>query len=199
VETMLLATGLFCVIAGIVGGGLKGLGMEVPGISSFPRQLMLSGLGLVLLIACYLNRTRPPSPPSPQPSPNLQPSAPADSSVTYSPSKFDTSTAYSITVVRTDSGDSYHYAATFAVPTGYLFPVNQIAVYGYRMDGSTRINLPANTFPTILGPRAPGSAATVNFDLPKGDTDPSSGWEVHFCAGSGQGCDPSPNLLLGQP
>lgn len=45
-ETTLVTAGVVCVIAAIVGGSLKAFGMEVPGIESLPRQIMLAAFGL---------------------------------------------------------------------------------------------------------------------------------------------------------
>jgi hypothetical protein len=45
----LVATGLACIIAAIVGGGLKAAGNEFPPIASLQRQLLLAALGLVLV------------------------------------------------------------------------------------------------------------------------------------------------------
>lgn len=48
-EVTLLTTGLVCLLAAIVGGGLKGLGFEFPVLSSLRRQLLLGILGVVLI------------------------------------------------------------------------------------------------------------------------------------------------------
>jgi hypothetical protein len=50
VSNSLLIAGIVCMVAAIVGGGIKMLGAEVPVLSSFPRQLMLFALGLVFLL-----------------------------------------------------------------------------------------------------------------------------------------------------
>lgn len=47
-ETTLVTAGVVCVIAAIVGGSLKAFGMEVPGIKSLPRQIMLAVFGLAI-------------------------------------------------------------------------------------------------------------------------------------------------------
>lgn len=49
----LLTTGLACVIAAIVGGGLNAFGIKVPIIKSFKRQVMLAGFGVCLLGAAF--------------------------------------------------------------------------------------------------------------------------------------------------
>lgn len=46
--TDLLTTGLACLIAAIVGGGLKAFGIEVPALSSRTRQAVLGALGFGL-------------------------------------------------------------------------------------------------------------------------------------------------------
>jgi hypothetical protein len=49
VSNSLLIAGIVCMVAAIVGGGVKMLGAEVPVLNSFPRQIMLFVLGLVFL------------------------------------------------------------------------------------------------------------------------------------------------------
>jgi len=68
VTEALLAAGLACVIAAIVGGGLKAAGFDIPPLKSLTRQVLLGGLGVVLLIAAGVGRM-PPPPPPPSPSP----------------------------------------------------------------------------------------------------------------------------------
>lgn len=48
-NTTLLVLGLACVIAAIVGGGLKAAGFEFPAVASLRRQLLLAALGVVLI------------------------------------------------------------------------------------------------------------------------------------------------------
>lgn len=45
-----LATGIACLIAAIVGGGLKAFGFEFRPIDSLPRQILLGDLGLALIL-----------------------------------------------------------------------------------------------------------------------------------------------------
>jgi len=52
-STTLLTAGLGCIIAAIVGGGLKGFGIEFPALQSGKRQLLLSIFGIVLLIGAF--------------------------------------------------------------------------------------------------------------------------------------------------
>lgn len=46
----LVLLGIFCVLAAIVGGGLKALGNEVPLIPSTTRQLLLAAAGISLIV-----------------------------------------------------------------------------------------------------------------------------------------------------
>jgi hypothetical protein len=49
--TILITTGLACIIAAIVGGGLKAFNIEVPALHSTTRQIMLAIFGVALLVA----------------------------------------------------------------------------------------------------------------------------------------------------
>lgn len=48
--TSLLVIGLACIIAAIVGGGLKLMHIEMPAINSVPRQLLLAAVGIVIVV-----------------------------------------------------------------------------------------------------------------------------------------------------
>lgn len=48
-DTTLLGAGIACIIAAIVGGGLKAFGIEIPVLSSVYRQVALGALGIVLI------------------------------------------------------------------------------------------------------------------------------------------------------
>ncbi|HLY89783.1 MAG TPA: hypothetical protein VKQ27_12450 [Acetobacteraceae bacterium] len=64
----LLVAGVVCIVAAIVGGGIKLLGAEVPVLNSFPRQALLFVVGAGFLLASFrvgANRSPTPSPPSP--------------------------------------------------------------------------------------------------------------------------------------
>lgn len=50
-DSTLLGAGLACLVAAIVGGGMKAFGFEIPLVSSTKRQLMLGLLGLTLAVA----------------------------------------------------------------------------------------------------------------------------------------------------
>jgi hypothetical protein len=65
-QTLLIA-GLACLIAAIVGGGLKAFGIEIPVLSSRFRQAVLGLLGLILIVVASL--------PGPTPSPTETPPA----------------------------------------------------------------------------------------------------------------------------
>jgi hypothetical protein len=47
---MLLSIGIACVLASIVGGGVKGLGFEFPPLQSTRRQVLLGCLGIVFIV-----------------------------------------------------------------------------------------------------------------------------------------------------
>ncbi|HEY3058734.1 MAG TPA: hypothetical protein VGL99_07150 [Chloroflexota bacterium] len=49
-ENTLLTAGIACIMAAIVGGGLKAFGVEIPAIQSRVRQGALAALGLVLIV-----------------------------------------------------------------------------------------------------------------------------------------------------
>ena len=49
-ETTLLLLGIACIIAAIVGGGLRAVGFEFPPLKSLPRQIILAMLGVILII-----------------------------------------------------------------------------------------------------------------------------------------------------
>jgi hypothetical protein len=49
----LLSIGLACIIAAIVGGGLKAFQIEIPALQSLTRQGILAGFGCVLLVVAY--------------------------------------------------------------------------------------------------------------------------------------------------
>jgi hypothetical protein len=87
-ETPLVTAGIACLIAAIIGGGLKAFGIEIPVLESGRRQVALGALGAVLLAAGLngdrLSRSTEPVPseqplstPSvPAPQSSTQPSAP---------------------------------------------------------------------------------------------------------------------------
>ena len=62
-SSTLLTAGLACVIAAIVGGGLKAFGIEMPVVQSGKRQLALATLGIALLLGS-LAGTAPPVKPA---------------------------------------------------------------------------------------------------------------------------------------
>jgi hypothetical protein len=49
----LLTTGLACIIAAIIGGGLKAFGIEIPILQSGKRQVLLAIFGCILIVAGY--------------------------------------------------------------------------------------------------------------------------------------------------
>src|SRR5262245_38003767 len=60
--TTLLTTGLACVIAAIIGGGLKAFEIEIPVIQSFDRQVVLGLFGAALITTAYVIHTQQPKP-----------------------------------------------------------------------------------------------------------------------------------------
>jgi len=60
VQNTLLLAGLACLIAAIVGGGLRAFGIEIPLLASIPRQLVLGTLGVVLMLIAATSARRPP-------------------------------------------------------------------------------------------------------------------------------------------
>ena len=61
----LLTAGLVCIIAAIVGGGLKAFGIEIGILRSWKRQGLLAMFGAVMLVTVYVMQR----PPTPQPPP----------------------------------------------------------------------------------------------------------------------------------
>jgi len=53
-ENTFITTGLACLIAAIVGGGLKFFGIELPVLKSVLRQIVLGCFGLILILASQL-------------------------------------------------------------------------------------------------------------------------------------------------
>lgn len=60
-ETALLSAGIACLIAAIVGGGLKAFGIEIPLLQSLTRQLLLGTLGVLLLVLSFTTSTPAPN------------------------------------------------------------------------------------------------------------------------------------------
>jgi hypothetical protein len=66
-ENTLLTVGLACLLALIVGGGLKAFGIEIPLLTTWPRQIALFVFGLALCFIAFAVRPKPIPPPSPPP------------------------------------------------------------------------------------------------------------------------------------
>jgi hypothetical protein len=49
-ENVLIITGLACIVAAIIGGGLKFFNIEIPLLNSIPRQIILGVVGFILII-----------------------------------------------------------------------------------------------------------------------------------------------------
>lgn len=52
-DRWLVGIGAICLVGAIVAGGIKAFGVELPVVSSLPRQLLLAGLGVVLIGTSY--------------------------------------------------------------------------------------------------------------------------------------------------
>jgi len=48
-STTLITAGVACIIAAIIGGGLKAFGIEIPLLQSKKRQVLLGILGIILI------------------------------------------------------------------------------------------------------------------------------------------------------
>ncbi|HSB12094.1 MAG TPA: hypothetical protein VLM38_21590 [Blastocatellia bacterium] len=57
-QTLLIA-GVACLIAAIVGGGLRAFGIEIPALGSRVRQMLLGLLGLILIVVGTINPESP--------------------------------------------------------------------------------------------------------------------------------------------
>lgn len=57
-ETTLLTVGLVCVVAAIVGGGLRAFNIELPGIASVGRQALLGSFGILLIVLALVGVSR---------------------------------------------------------------------------------------------------------------------------------------------
>jgi hypothetical protein len=61
-DKILLTLGLACIVAAIIGGGLKAFGIEISPLQSSLRQVLLGALGLILVGVFYISSLPPPSP-----------------------------------------------------------------------------------------------------------------------------------------
>jgi hypothetical protein len=66
-KTTLITLGIVCIIAAIVGGGLKAFQIEIPLLNSIRRQLLLASFGLVLIVVTLFTTATPPPPPPVRP------------------------------------------------------------------------------------------------------------------------------------
>ena len=64
-ETTFTTAGVACIIAAVVGGGLKAFAIEIPVIQSRVRQLVLAGLGVLLIVIGRLSTAAPIAPVTP--------------------------------------------------------------------------------------------------------------------------------------
>jgi hypothetical protein len=65
----LLVAGIVCIVAAVVGGGVKLLGAEMPVLGSFPRQALLFLVGVAFLVASFVVNLPKPETPAPVPAP----------------------------------------------------------------------------------------------------------------------------------
>jgi len=56
-NTTLLVLGVLCVVAAVVGGGLKAAGAEFPPLASPRRQVLLAIVGVLVIAGAYLTRS----------------------------------------------------------------------------------------------------------------------------------------------
>lgn len=62
-EKILLISGVCCMLAAVIGGGLKAFGMTIPALKSLPRQILLFGLGVTFCaVGLWLGKQKPPTP-----------------------------------------------------------------------------------------------------------------------------------------
>lgn len=66
-DSTLLLLGIACIIAAIVGGGLKAVGFEFPALNSIGRQIGLAALGIILVVVSRSYAPNAPSVPKAQP------------------------------------------------------------------------------------------------------------------------------------
>ena len=79
-DNVLATAGIACLIAAVVGGGLKAFGLEIPALKSRPRQVLLAALGAGLLLASRNSALLPDL--ASRPPATVQPSAVAQASAT---------------------------------------------------------------------------------------------------------------------
>ena len=114
----LLFAGVACVIAAIVGGGLKAFGIEVPLLQSLKRQIILALFGLVLLSIAYIT-SKAPLPPRKSFSEKLtieEGGAAVSHGVTIRVSRRDASGCVRVSATTYGSKGSLDYAVSRTVP-----------------------------------------------------------------------------------
>ena len=64
-DILLISVGLVCILASIVGGGLKALNIEIPALRTTAQSILFLGLGLTLMIVgFYVHYQHPPGDPA---------------------------------------------------------------------------------------------------------------------------------------
>jgi hypothetical protein len=115
--TTLVTTGLACVIAAIVGGGLKAFGLELPILQSAARQGLLAIFGVILVaVGAYI--LMPPAPPSTREAEILLFSTKNDQRVSNNPSQpasFTISQPFYVTYIW-----NYHWNGGAGVTPGNI-------------------------------------------------------------------------------
>src|SRR5262245_11061099 len=85
--TTILTTGLACIIAAIIGGGLKAFGIDIPIFESLKRQILLGGFGFFLMFLSI--RMSPPDPPTEKiqstPTPEVSPGSTISGKISNTP------------------------------------------------------------------------------------------------------------------
>jgi hypothetical protein len=57
-ETILISAGIACIIAAIIGGGLKAFNIEFPLLASLKRQILLASFGIALMVTGFMTEKK---------------------------------------------------------------------------------------------------------------------------------------------
>jgi hypothetical protein len=175
------------------------------GFQTLDTTIVAPAANLVLLLSptmplqVSIDKSAPSRPPSH--AKQLDSSGPARSTWRYKPTDPSVPVDMNVFVTKTYVDGQYRLDVSFAVPPAHL-QYDTISIYGYRMFGPNkkmRENVPASTFSSLKGNWKPAQHVTLQIDVPKQFGNPADGWQVRFCAGEGERCFPSPNLLEGDP
>ncbi|MBV8682879.1 MAG: hypothetical protein JO111_08405 [Caulobacteraceae bacterium] len=145
----LLVAGIVCIVAAVVGGGVKMLGAEMPVLSSFGRQALLFAVGLAFLFASFIVVAPKPAPPASASSA----ASPAQSAPASKPQSTAASPAPATSQLSQPSPPA-------PVATVSPAPVNP---RGRRCAGSPLDCLPKSSAPVVFAdPAAARAAAAQN-------------------------------------